>query len=133
MSERSYGVAGDNLRPVVPLILQRTGLPAMVDGTLNVQLPSPYIVDRPTAIIAEHEYPAGLGIEHIKLQRCVIAGLKAVIMRPNTHEPPHNAAHGPSHIELLSAYHLRSTLRLATNSLVSVEVGGDEEWWSAAK
>ena len=40
---RGSGAASANLKTVEPLILQRTGLPSMAPGTLNVVLADPYL------------------------------------------------------------------------------------------
>ena len=130
ISDQGFGLAGKNLPHVVPLIPQRTGLPKLVPGTLNVRLPDPYYVDAPDAVITAAEYN---GVEVVKLQRCVVSGLRAIIMRPDTHERIPGFGHGPGHIELLSAYHLRTALGLADNSPLEVEVEGDDAWWSAAR
>ena len=75
-----YGIAEQNLERVLPLIIERTGLPSVVPGTLNVRINEPYIV-RPDAMIAAAEYN---GSEEIKLQRCRIGAIRAIIMRPIT-------------------------------------------------
>ena len=95
-----------------------------LSGTFNLKLSEPYIVISDAQIEA-HEYNRK---EFIKLQRCVVDGVRAIIMRPNTHEDGY--AHGPSHIELLSTVVLRETLRVENGSVVDVEVEGDEDWWS---
>jgi hypothetical protein len=77
-----YKVASQNLQHVVPLIIKRTGLPSLVAGTFNVKIEEPYIVHA-DATIAAAEYN---GCEVIKLQRCRVGGIRAVIMRPVTHE-----------------------------------------------
>jgi CTP-dependent riboflavin kinase len=120
------GIAGDNLAPVEHLIRERTGLHSLEKGTLNIILEAPYIVT-PVATITAAEYN---GTETIKLQRCVIRGLRAIIMRPDTHElPPTNGLQ----LELLSEHHLRSTLNLVDGDPIDVEVEGEERWWAAAR
>jgi CTP-dependent riboflavin kinase len=123
---KGFGVAGSNLRHVVPLIIERTGLPRVVEGTLNVQIEAPYIV-MPDALITADEYD---GREAIKLQRCRIRGLRAVIMRPTMHESVPAFGHGTSHVELLSHVHLRTVLHLADGAGVEVELEGTEDWWA---
>jgi hypothetical protein len=111
------GIAGDNLAHVVTLILQRTGLRSVVKGTLNITLDAPYIVT-PVATIEAAEYN---DIETIKLQRCVIGGLRAIIMRPDTHERPPTRG---LQLELLSEYHLRSTLNVADGDPIELRSKG---------
>jgi CTP-dependent riboflavin kinase len=120
-----YGVAGRNLAHVMGLIEQRTGLGPLIRGTLNLAIPEPYIVI-PDAQIEVHEYNHH---EYIKLQRCRIASVRAIIMRPNTHES--GLAHGPAHLELLAPINLREHLQLRDGQTIQVEVEGDEVWWKA--
>ena len=127
--KKGFGVAGDNLEPVAPLILKRTGLRSLVKGTLNLSLEAPYIVTA-DATITGKEYFFG---ETIKLQRCLVRGIRAVIMRPDTHEGTPPFGHGPAHLELLSEYHLTSELRLSPGSIIDVEVEGDEAWWQSGR
>ncbi len=127
-----YGAATANLRPVLRLIELRMGMANLEEGTLNVQISENYIVI-PTASILPDEYPlnfdTGLN-ETIKLQRCVIGGHKAIIMRPDTHEK--GMFHGPKHLELIGALKFRQVLVLENESAVDVEVEGDDSWWAAA-
>jgi CTP-dependent riboflavin kinase len=127
-----YGAATGNLRPVLRLIESRMGITTLIDGTLNVEILEAYIVI-PTASILPHEYPlnSGTGLnETIKLQRCVIGGHKAIIMRPDTHE--RGMFHGPRHLELIGTVKFRTELGLEDESAVDVEVEGDDAWWEAA-
>lgn len=118
-----FGVAGTNLKHVVHLIEMRTGLSPLVSGTFNLGIPEPYIVI-PDARIEKEEYNT---LEFIKLQRCRIGGVQALIMRPNTHEEGY--AHGASHLELMSTRVLRDYLGVKDGDVVPVEIEGDEEWW----
>jgi CTP-dependent riboflavin kinase len=118
-----FGVAANNLRHAMSLIEERTGLSPLVAGTLNVALAEPYVVCA-DAVIDKHEYNT---IEYIKLQRCRISGLQAIIMRPNTHELGY--AHGPAHLELMATVKLRDRLHLSDGAQVTVEVEGDERCW----
>jgi len=111
---------------VVPLIIDRTGLPSLVPGTLNIKIDEPYIA-RPDAKITAAEYN---GAEEIKLQRCRIGGIRAVIMRPTTHEVIRRYGHGRKHFELLSHRHLRTALGIGDGDAVTVELEGDAEWWA---
>lgn len=119
-----YGVASQNLAQVVGLIEFRTGLSPLVPGTLNLAIPASYIVI-PDAQIELAEYN---NVEFIKLQRCRIAEVRAIIMRPNTHELGY--AHGPAHLELLSTIVLRAHFHLHDGDVVDVEVEGDATWWN---
>ena len=120
-----FGVAGKSLAHVMDLIEQRTALAPLIRGTLNLAIPEPYVVV-PDAQIEVHEYNQH---EFIKLQRCRISGVRAVIMHPNTHESGN--AHGPAHLELMSTVNLRQHLQLSDGHTVQVEVEGDETWWQA--
>jgi len=127
-----YGVAAANLNPVLRLIELRMGMSGLVEGTLNIQILESYLVI-PTTSILPHEYPLNLtsGLdETIKLQRCVIRGHKAIIMRPDTHE--RGMFHGPKHLELIGSVKFRQLLGLRDESTVDVEVEGDDVWWEAA-
>src|SRR5262249_618633 len=124
---QGFGVATTNLAHLRDVIIQRTGLPDLVPGTLNVPLDAPFLVS-PDALISPEEYN---GTHSIKLQRCLIRGVRAVIMRPHTHELPRPWGHGPAHLELMSHKHLRRHLGLEDNEAIDVDIGGDLEWWSA--
>jgi CTP-dependent riboflavin kinase len=117
-----FGVATRNLAPFLPLIVERTGLPSVVPGTLNLRIDQPDIV-QPDARLTKDEY----GYEEIKLQRCRVRGVRAIIMRPVTHEA--GAAHGPAHLELLCHLHLRKTFELKDKDEIEVEVEGNGDWW----
>ena len=127
-----YGAASANLNPVLRLVESRTGMASLVEGTLNVQIAQAYMVI-PTASILPHEYPLNLATrlnETIKLQRCVIRGHKAIIMRPDTHET--GMFHGPKHLELMGAVKFRQVLRLDDGAAIDIEVEGDDAWWAVA-
>lgn len=128
-----YGEATPNLAPVMRLIEQRTGLTDLVPGTLNVTISEEYIV-RADAFIYPEEYPRNQKMndhETIKLQRCVVAGYKALIMRPDSHELGVGQFHGKKYLELMGRRNFRETLNLADESYVEVAVEGDEDWWRA--
>ena len=129
ISSKSFGVAARNLAGVMPLIETRVGLSNLAPGTLNVQIPEEYIV-KANATISPQEY--GLP-ETIKLQRCLVSGYKAIIMRPDTHETLLNWGHGKDHLELMSPFHLRNTLNLKDGDAVTIEVEGNDEWWNSGK
>jgi CTP-dependent riboflavin kinase len=126
---RGFGLAARNLAHVAPLICARTGARRLTPGTLNVRLPASYLVE-PDAVVGLDEYD---GNECLKLQRCVVGGIQAVIVRPHQHETVPGWGHGPSHLELVSAVHLRSALGLTDGAPVRVEVGGDDAWWGRAR
>ena len=130
-----YNVAARNLEPVMGLIEARTGFARLVRGTLNVNIPEEYIV-RPDALINPDEYPLNKEMnarETIKLQRCLVAGHKGLIMRPDSHELGAGQYHGKSHLELMGQRNFRETLGLIDGSVVEVQVEGNDEWWSAGK
>lgn len=125
----TFGVASRNLSGVMSLIETRMGLFNLTPGTLNVRIQEDYIV-MPDATISPQEY--GLP-ETIKLQRCLISGYKAIIMRPDTHETRPNWGHGKAHLELMSHFHLRNTLGLKDGDKVEIQVEGNDEWWISGK
>ncbi len=118
-----FSVAAQNLKTVEKLLLERTELPSMAPGTLNVTLPFDYIV-RPDATIEPHEYFTG---EKLKLQRCRVRGHRMIIMRPDSHELPGGI--GSDVLELVSPLHLRSAWELRDLDELEVEVEGDQSWW----
>jgi CTP-dependent riboflavin kinase len=128
-----YGAATPNLAPVMALIEARTGLMNLAAGTLNVKIREEYIV-RPDALINPDEYPLNrethLG-ETIKLQRCLVAGYRGLIMRPDSHEIGAGQFHGKSHFELMGQQRFRAVLGLPDGSIVEVQVEGDDAWWQS--
>jgi CTP-dependent riboflavin kinase len=130
-----YGMATPNLNPIMSLIETRIGLPNLVPGTLNVSIPEEYIVPA-DALILPHEYPynrqSNLG-ETIKLQRCLVAGYKSLIVRPDSHELGAGQFHGKSYLELMAQIHFRDTLGLTDGSTVEVQVEGEHLWWRSGK
>jgi CTP-dependent riboflavin kinase len=130
-----YGMATPNLNPVMHLIASRIGLPHLAPGTLNVTLPEAYIVPA-DALILPHEYPynqqSHLG-ETIKLQRCLVSGYRAIIVRPDSHEIGAGQFHGKAYLELMGQIHFRSALNLEDGSLIEVQVKGDDPWWLSGK
>ena len=126
-----YGMAARNLDPVMSLIEQRTGLLNLVRGTLNATIPEEYIV-RADALVLPDEYPynkeSGLR-ETIKFQRCLIAGYRGLIVRPDSHELGAGQFHGKAYLELMGQRNFREVLSLTNGSAVAVQVEGDEAWW----
>lgn len=118
-----FGVAQEHLAPIAALIRARTGLAALVPGTLNLRLGAPYRFEPDTEITA-----AEYGYERLKLQRCCVRGVRAVILRPESHEAGNG--HGDAYVELLAAVHLRTALGLADGDLVDVVVGGPRSCWT---
>lgn len=127
-----YGLASANLGPIMGLIQGRMGLTKLVAGTLNVRIFEDYLV-KADAVISPEEYPLnnekGTN-ETIKLQRCLVRGRKAVIMRPDTHETL-GWGNGTQCLELMGAEKFRDTLGLTNDSVVDVEVEGDDAWWAS--
>ncbi|HJZ63139.1 MAG TPA: DUF120 domain-containing protein [Candidatus Acidoferrum sp.] len=126
-----YGVATQNLNPVMHLIEARAQFPNLVPGTLNVNIPEEYIVFA-DAVVLPHEYPLNQTSnlnETIKFERCILEGYKGLIMRPDSHEIGDGQFHGKKHLELMGQVNFREVLGLANGSIVEVEVGGDEKWW----
>lgn len=123
--QNGHSIAALNLARVAHLIHERMGLPPLAQGTLNVQLADPYIVQAEAEITA-NEYKDG---ETLKLQRCKVRGLRCCIMRPDTHQTPGND--GARVLEIMSEYRLRDHFGLANGDELKVEVEGDETWWNA--
>lgn len=130
VAQSGYGVASEFFAPVRGWITQRTGVGTLQNGTLNIDLPAPYIIPE-EALVSREEY--GRFNEFLKLKRCAVRGLRCVIVRPNTHEDTPPQGHGPAHLELMSGFHLKTTLGLSPGDRVDVEVEGDDSWWSAAR
>lgn len=130
-----YGMATPNLHPVMALIESRIGLPNLVPGTLNVSIPEEYIVPADALILPE-EYPynkqSNLG-ETIKLQRCLVAGYKGLVVRPDSHELGAGQFHGKAYLELMGQVHFRDVLGLTDGSTVAIQVEGDDLWWRSGK
>ncbi|MGB2672090.1 MAG: DUF120 domain-containing protein [Candidatus Acidiferrum sp.] len=130
-----YGMATPNLNPVMSLIASRIGLPDLVHGTLNVTLPEDYIVPA-DALILPHEYPynqQSLLCETIKLQRCLVSGNRAIIVRPDSHELGAGQFHGKAYLELMGQIHFRSVLGLQDGSIIEIQVEGGDSWWLSGK
>ena len=98
----------------------------MAPGTLNVTIPSNYIV-RPNVTIEPHEYFTG---ERIKLQHCRVRGHRMIIMRPDSHEKAGGI--GANVLELVSPLNLRAAWGLRDGDQLEVEVEGDDAWWARA-
>jgi len=130
-----YGMATPNLSPIMALIESRIGLPSLVPGTLNVTIPEEYIVVA-DALIHPREYPynrqSNLG-ETIKLKRCLVAGYKALIVRPDSHELGTGHFHGKAYLELMGQIHFRKSLGLADGAVIEVQVEGDDLWWHSGR
>jgi CTP-dependent riboflavin kinase len=130
-----YGMATPNLNPVMSLIESRIGLANLVPGTLNVDISEEYIVPA-DAFILPHEYPYNRQShlnETIKLQRCLVAGFKGIVVRPDSHELGSGQFHGKAYLELMGQIHFRSALNLADGSLIEVQLEGDDSWWRSGK
>ncbi len=119
-----FKAATPNLSTVDALLLARTGLTSMAPGTLNVTIPSDYIV-RPDTTIEPNEY---FTRERIKLQRCRVRDHRMIIMRPESHERPGGI--GANVLELVSPLHLRIAWGLCDGDELEVEAEGDDAWWA---
>jgi len=130
-----YGMATPNLNPILSLIESRIGLPNLVPGTLNASIPEEYLVVA-DALILPHEYPynrqSNLG-ETIKLKRCLVAGYKALIVRPDSHELGNGNFHGKAYLELMGQIHFRNTLGLSDGAAIEVQVEGADLWWHSGR
>ncbi|MBI4165937.1 MAG: DUF120 domain-containing protein [Acidobacteria bacterium] len=107
------------------MIEKRTGLKALLPGTLNLKIAEPYFV-KPDATLSRNEYH---GYEQVFFQRCRVSGFRCLIMRPETHEL--GKAHGPAHLEIMSDRHLRTVLGITEGAVLLVDVEGDDEWWES--
>ena len=123
-----FHVAAAHLNPVMHLIQERMALHGLVQGTLNVCIPEEYVVVA-HATLTPVEY--GINNETVKLQRCLIEGYKAIIMRPDTHETIPGYGHGMNHLELMGRVRFRETLGVQDGDSVNIEVEGDEAWWDS--
>jgi CTP-dependent riboflavin kinase len=121
-----YGIAASNLNRVKKLIETRMRFAALEPGTLNLRLQEDYIVE-PEQLITAEEYVG----EAVKLKRCLIGGRKAIIVRPEKHETEPGYGHGKAYLEIMSAVHLRNTLKLSNGDVVEVQIDGDDQWWKA--
>lgn len=122
---KGSGVATQNLECVKNLIGKRMGLNPLADGTFNVRLEEPYRVKGDETITQdEYNCPGKCPGEFITLQHCRIAGIKALIMRPSSHEA--DPQRGLTHLELMSAVRLRDFLNVKYGDKVEVEVEDDE-------
>lgn len=121
-----FGVASFNLGALGDLICRRTGLPSMWPGTLNVRLEQPYWLDADAHLTLEECN----GWEPLALQRCRVAGCRAVIVRPRSHDA--GEGHGPAHLEVLAEDHLRTALSLRDEDLIAVATGADAGCWTDA-
>ena len=126
-TEAGFHVAAQNLLRVMHLIEERMGLATLVPGTLNVRIEEEYVV-RPCKVLTPEEYGQN---ETIMLQRSLINGYRAIIMRPDTHERISGYGHGKNHLELMGRVNFRETLRLQDGDAVTVEVEGDDAWWDS--
>ena len=52
-------------------------------------------------------------------------------MKPDSHEVGAGQFHGKSHFELMGQKNFREALDLANESLVEVQVEGDDAWWQS--
>lgn len=120
------GVATANLKLAEPVIAKKMTIESLVSGTLNVQIDDDYIVPDSLTVMPSEYNPAA---DTIKLQRCRIQGLRAVIMRQLNHERDGHPRRRC--LELMSEHHLRSALQLQTGDLVKIEIDGDQAWWAA--
>ncbi len=127
-----FKLASAHLAPILALIESRTGLVKPITGTLNVRISDDYIVTA-DAVIRPEEYPPNKlhgTKETVKLQRCLIQGRKAIIMRPDTHETL-GWGNGTKCLELMGAIKFRDVLNLQDGSVVEVKVEGDDAWWAS--
>jgi CTP-dependent riboflavin kinase len=134
--EKGHGcrVASDNLAPVMDLIESKMGLATLVNGTLNILISEDYIV-RHDAFIPPDQYPYNRTHgtnETIKLQRCLVRGRKAIIMRPDSHELGRENP-GRKRLELMGTVKFRDEFSIPLGSVVEVEVEveGDDAWWES--
>jgi CTP-dependent riboflavin kinase len=123
---KGVGIATANLNRVIDLIQARMEFASLEPGTLNLRLREDYIVE-PRQLITAEEY----GGEALKLKRCLICGRKAIIVRPEKHETVPGYGHGKAYLEIMSAVHLRSGLKLKDGQEIEVEVDGDDSWWKS--
>ncbi len=110
------------------------GVGILDPGTLSLKLSEECVV-KTYKVIPPQEYPlnrqSGLRVV-IQLQRGVIGGHKAIIMRPDYHETHPGWGHGTEYLELMGAVRFREVLGLDDGSTVEVEFDGHYAWWASA-
>jgi len=111
---KGYGCAGRNLRRVLPLIQERSGLALLLPNTLNLKLNAEFSV-QPDFTISPSEYN---GSEELRFQRCSIHGLQCLVVRPDTHEA--GQFHGRAYLEIMCESWLRDELGLRDGDPVEV-------------
>jgi CTP-dependent riboflavin kinase len=129
---KGFSIASGNLAPNMERIASLMGLTELVPGTLNVEISEDYVVQA-DAKIFPHEYIPNRGShlqETIKLQRCLIAGRKAIITRPDTHEIC-GWGHGTRCLEIMGREKFRQALSLCDGSQVDIQVEGNDRWWGS--
>lgn len=118
------GKATTNLSAAEQVIATKMGLGKLQPGTLNVRLPVEYGIPY-DLLVTPPEYKSDASI--LKLKRCRLRGVRAVIVRPLEHETPGHSR--LSCLELLSEHQLRTKLGLNTGDVIAIEIEGDEDWW----
>lgn len=120
-------MAGANLAHLAAEIAQLGGFGSIITNTFNIKLEAPYYLQPDWEIPADRYNNR----ERLLFQRARIAGIRALIMRPHTHELPTPWGHGPAHVELMAPVRIRPALGIGVGqiALVTVEVEGNDEWW----
>src|SRR3970040_2983668 len=99
----------------------------MASATLNLRLEAPYSL-QPEVSLTSDECN---GWEPLALQRCGIGGIRALIVRPESHEI--GEGHGPAYLEIVAEDHLRRALSLEDDDVVAVATGDDAACWARAQ
>jgi len=108
-----FGVATGSLRPHMRAIRTQTGLPNLVEGTLNLRLHDGSYSGHPDYIFQKGHYNQN---EDTYFERCRIQGMPALIMRTSTN------AHGHGVLELMGEVKFRDQLNLKDGDSLEVEV-----------
>lgn len=106
------------------------GLPNLEPGTFNVRIGANYLSKKEWILPKE----ALNGSARLFVQRCKINGIRALIVRPSSHEdnpPSTDKFHRLNTFEIMASVKLREHLNIpkGTNDKVEVEVEGDDSWW----
>lgn len=107
------------LQRLKELIGERVALSNLIPHTFNVRLHEPYEF-APDAEITREEY--GHNGEYLKLKRCRVDGVDAVIIRPFFFSDHRQASHGPGVLEIMAAVHFRNDLGIRAGDEVVVDV-----------
>lgn len=117
-----HGVASKYLAHIKSLIEERIGIENLQDGTFNLVLKKHFPIEAIDSMITREEFNSRN--QWIKLKRCRVQGINAVIIRPEHHNNPAKKELY-YRLELMSQYHLREKLNVNNGDAVTVEIYED--------